>query len=48
MKREYDSSKAVYDIYKQKSEETKLTLDELKEKALFAKDKIAEVTKKHD
>ncbi|KAG2212690.1 hypothetical protein INT47_000667 [Mucor saturninus] len=43
LKREYDSSKAVYEIYKQKSEETKLTLDELKEKALFAKDKIAEL-----
>lgn len=43
MKREHDTSKAVYDIYKQKSEETKLVLDELKEKTLLSKDRIAEV-----
>ncbi|KAG2229843.1 hypothetical protein INT48_001091 [Thamnidium elegans] len=43
LKREHDTSKAVYDIYKQKSEETKLTLDDLKEKTLFAKDRILEL-----
>ncbi|KAI8978945.1 hypothetical protein BDB01DRAFT_725672 [Pilobolus umbonatus] len=43
--RELNTCNAVYDIYKQKNDEAKITLDELKEKTLFIKDKIAEVQK---
>lgn len=43
LQREYETSKSIYDIYKQKREEAKITLDELKEKTMFAKDKIAEL-----
>jgi hypothetical protein len=46
LERELTASNNVYDVYKTKSDEAKLTLDELKEKTSFSKSKISEV-KKH-
>jgi serine protease inhibitor len=41
--RQYNTSKSVYDVYKQRSDEAKATLEEWKEKTNSTKDKIAEV-----
>ncbi|ORE14967.1 hypothetical protein BCV71DRAFT_186291 [Rhizopus microsporus] len=38
-------SNSIYEVYKQKNDEVKLLLDELKEKALVSKDKITELQK---
>ncbi|KAL9544126.1 hypothetical protein MBANPS3_007782 [Mucor bainieri] len=43
--RELTASNNVYDVYKTKSDEAKLTLDELKEKTSFSKGKISELQK---
>ncbi|CEP18584.1 hypothetical protein [Parasitella parasitica] len=45
LERELTASNIVYDVYKSKSEEAKLTLDELKEKTSFSKSKISELQK---
>ncbi|OAD05532.1 hypothetical protein MUCCIDRAFT_80617 [Mucor lusitanicus CBS 277.49] len=45
LERELTASKNVYDVYKTKSDEAKLTLDELKEKTSFSKGKISELQK---
>ncbi|KAI8875150.1 hypothetical protein K501DRAFT_289492 [Backusella circina FSU 941] len=43
--RELNTSNAVYDIYKQKNDESKATLKELEERSQAAKDKISELQK---
>ncbi|KAI9478222.1 MAG: hypothetical protein EXX96DRAFT_619155 [Benjaminiella poitrasii] len=43
--RELNTSNSVYEIYKQKGEEAKMMLDELKEKNTFSKDKIIDLQK---
>ncbi|KAI8371881.1 hypothetical protein BD560DRAFT_329007 [Blakeslea trispora] len=45
LERELNANHAVYDVYKQKNDEAKLTLSELKEKTTSSKDKIAELQK---
>ncbi|CAO3681162.1 unnamed protein product [Rhizopus stolonifer] len=43
--RKLATSNSIYEVYKQKNDEVKLLLDELKEKALVSKDKITEFQK---
>ncbi|KAI8646250.1 hypothetical protein BD408DRAFT_428859 [Parasitella parasitica] len=45
LERELTASNIVYDVYKSKSEEAKMTLDEWKEKTSFSKSKISELQK---
>ncbi|KAI7906149.1 uncharacterized protein BX663DRAFT_498987 [Cokeromyces recurvatus] len=45
LERELNTSNSVYEIYKQKREEAKMILDELKEKNAFSKDKIIDLQK---